>query len=352
MTKLRVGVIGTGIGAQHVADLERIPGVVVAGVCSAQQARAEAVAAKHGVALATDDYRRLLEADIDAVVIATPPALHAPMTLAAVERGIHVLCEKPLAATGSEARTMRDAAHAAGIVHAVNHQARFARTFRRAKVLAAEGYLGNLAVADSQIFFNPVSYLRSPAGSESKSSWYTDHAKSGGMLASAAGPHQIDLLQWYGGPIAAVAAQRIVSRGSIDLANGTTVDNVTADDGFLVLARFAHGGIATIRGIPIPYHSFGVVVDLQGTSGAIRVSFDELCGATASDRALVELQVPEQATSERVALLANFVEAIRGAKTTSIADLPTFDDGVTTQSVLEACLDAALSGKWVTVASG
>src|SRR6476660_8985865 len=93
---LRIGVVGTGIGAMHVEVFGCVPGVAVAGVCSAQLARAQALAAKHDVPFATNDYAALLER-VDAVVIATPPGLHAPMGLAAIAAGKHVLCEKPLA---------------------------------------------------------------------------------------------------------------------------------------------------------------------------------------------------------------------------------------------------------------
>src|SRR4029079_7500636 len=79
---LRVGVVGTGIGAMHVEIFGRVPGVEVTGVCSAQLTRAQALAGKHNVPFATDDYAALLER-VDAVVIATPPGLHAPMGLAA-----------------------------------------------------------------------------------------------------------------------------------------------------------------------------------------------------------------------------------------------------------------------------
>src|SRR6478672_8209867 len=96
---VRVGVIGTGVGIAHIDALLEIPDVVVTGVCSARRDRAATVAARYGLPFATDDYRALLAGPVDAVVIAAPPALHAPMALAACAAGKHVLCEKPLAAT-------------------------------------------------------------------------------------------------------------------------------------------------------------------------------------------------------------------------------------------------------------
>ncbi len=122
---VRVGVIGTGIGAEHIKAFQQAPGAVVTAVCSAQRARAEALARQFGIPRSTDNYRDLLGAEVDAIVITTPPALHHRMALDAIAAGKHVFCEKPLAATHAEAVEMRDAAEAAGIVHMINHQTRF-----------------------------------------------------------------------------------------------------------------------------------------------------------------------------------------------------------------------------------
>src|SRR5688572_18247636 len=84
---VRVGVIGTGVGVLHIEALQQVPGAVVTAVCSARATRAQEIAARFDIPLATDDYRDVLAADVDAVVIATPPALHLPMGLDALAAG-------------------------------------------------------------------------------------------------------------------------------------------------------------------------------------------------------------------------------------------------------------------------
>src|SRR3954465_8185357 len=99
---VRVGIIGTGIGAEHIRAFRQAPGAVIVAVCSAQRERAETIAAQFDVPYATSDYRDLLGADVDAVVITTPPALHRQMALDAIAAGKHIFCEKPLAANLAE----------------------------------------------------------------------------------------------------------------------------------------------------------------------------------------------------------------------------------------------------------
>ena len=348
MDTIRVGVAGTGIGVAHIEALQQAPDVAVTAVCSAQAARAEQTAARFGIPRATTDFRDLLGPEIDAVVVATPQALHASQALAAVRAGKHVLCEKPLAMSLDEARILRDAARAAGVVHMINHQMRYSAAYARAHELAHAGYLGRLAVADARIEMNPVDYLRSPTWSTSKAGWFTDAARGGGLLTGSAGPHLVDLLLWYGGPIAAVTGRLAVTRPNITLADGQELRDITAEDAFLVLARFAGGGMATIRGLPVAYHRGGFGLALHGDAGSLTIDGGTLRGATADDAAPADIPLPPNAPQDRVAIATAFIDAIRDARP---APSPNFDDGVAVQAVLDAIATAAREERWVEVGS-
>ena len=193
---VRVGVIGTGIGAEHIRAFQQVPGAVVAAVCSAQRERAEATARQFAVPRATTDYRDLLGADVDAVVITTPPALHRQMALDAIAAGKHVFCEKPLAATLAEAIEMRDAAEAAGIVHMINHQHAVRRLVRDDAGADRRRISRHADARGRACHLNPADYLRGPIWSDSKAGWFTDAAQGGGILAGSAGPHLFDMLRW------------------------------------------------------------------------------------------------------------------------------------------------------------
>src|SRR5262245_27762901 len=95
---LRVGVIGCGIGRQHVAAYRRLPDLFdVAAICDIDEAKGREVAAEYAVGKVLTDIKVLCELDdLDVVDICTPPYLHVAQTLQALSAGKHVICEKPL----------------------------------------------------------------------------------------------------------------------------------------------------------------------------------------------------------------------------------------------------------------
>ncbi|MHB8644702.1 MAG: Gfo/Idh/MocA family protein [Thermomicrobiales bacterium] len=340
---VRVGIIGTGIGAEHIKAFQQVPGAVVSAVCSAQQERAEAMARQFDIPRATDAYRDLLGADVDAVVITTPPALHRQMALDAIAAGKHVFCEKPLAVTLADAVEMRDAAEAAGIVHMMNHQTRFGATYTEAERLIVAGYLGTPTFADACFSVNPADYLRAPIWSNSKAGWFVDGARGGGILAGSAGPHLFDLLRWYWGEVEAVTCMGAVTVPTITLADGSELTGITAPDGFLALLRFVNGAMATVRGVPIAYHRGGFSFAFNGTTGALHVTHTDLRGATADDPAPQELPVPD-APHDRVGIATRFIRAIQEDEP---APVPNFHDGVAVQAILDALNAAMATESWV-----
>ncbi len=118
--RVRVGVIGTSWYADfmHLAALKSHPNAHIAAICGRNRERAEELARKHDIPRAFTDYRAMIDqAGLDAVVVCTPDDLHYPMTMAALDAGLHVLCEKPLALTLTQARAMLAKAESAGVRH-------------------------------------------------------------------------------------------------------------------------------------------------------------------------------------------------------------------------------------------
>src|SRR5947209_2073007 len=111
MVPLRLGLIGCGwAGSLRSAAIAGLPGVRLAGIADLDPERARAMAQQSGAA-AAQDWRALISRDdLNAIIVSTPPSLHAEMCIAALDSGKHVLCEKPLARTPAECGLILEAA--------------------------------------------------------------------------------------------------------------------------------------------------------------------------------------------------------------------------------------------------
>lgn len=151
MTRLRVGVVGAGIGASHVEAYRALPDLYdVAVLCDIDPVRAEAVAAAHGVAATTTAFEDLLADGLDIVDICTPPHLHVPQATAALAAGAHVVLEKPVARSLAELDTLADAEAASGRTVSPIFQYRFGHGIQKLHHLRAKGFGAAPSVATAE----------------------------------------------------------------------------------------------------------------------------------------------------------------------------------------------------------
>lgn len=341
---IRLGVIGTGIGATHIDTFSQISGAEVIGVASADRRRAERLATTYGLSFATDDYRRLLTANIDAVVIAAPPAFHQAMVVDAVAAGKHIFCEKPLSVSISESQTMLDAVEHAELVHMMNFHLRFAPEFMTVANIVQAGLIGSIANVDAAVRVNPIDYLNASWGSPNKTAWFTNSTQGGGLLRSSAGPHLADFLFWLGGNIESVVATTMTSQPQVRVsAIGQFVD-VPVDDGFAIIARFANGAIATMRGLPVAEHETEFSLSINGEHGSLYVSGGELHGMLKGENQIHRIPLECRRHDARQGIATAFIEAIRSR---DLACHPNFGDGMMVQALLAACTRSAELNSWV-----
>ena len=155
---MRFGILGTGrITRRLVADLQSTPGVIVTAIASRYAERAAWCGSQFGIAHTIEGYQRLLDSDlVDAVYIALPPSIHACWSIACAKAGKHLLCEKPLATTLEEAKSISQAAAAANIrwldATAWMHHSRT----HAMKQFVADGKLGAMRHISAAVsFFEP-----------------------------------------------------------------------------------------------------------------------------------------------------------------------------------------------------
>ena len=188
MKKLKIGVIGAGsISETHFNAYKNNGETEIYAVCDLNEERARQKAIKYGAAKVYTDYREMLaEADIDAVSVCTWNNTHAPISIAALQAGKHVLCEKPLCRTVEEALQVEEAVHKSGKVLQVGFVRRYASNTRILKQFIDAGELG-------EIYYAKASCLRrlgNPGG------WFADLERSGGGPLIDLGVHVIDIC-WY-----------------------------------------------------------------------------------------------------------------------------------------------------------
>ncbi|WP_442598945.1 Gfo/Idh/MocA family protein [Neobacillus sp. D3-1R] len=149
MQKLRMGVIGVGGIAQgrHIPTFLKLSDqVTIEAISDVNETTARNVAEKFNISNVYSDYRDMFK-DVDAVTICTPNKFHAEITIAALEAGLHVLCEKPMAMTPEECQSMIDAADKSGKVLAIAYHYRFMKDSRAAKQVILENEIGQPIVA-------------------------------------------------------------------------------------------------------------------------------------------------------------------------------------------------------------
>jgi len=213
---VRIAVIGTSFASSvQIPGFQLLPGVEVVAVASGRPGRAAETAERFGIPNAFDDWRAMLdEVECDLVSIVTPPYLHHEMTLATIERGRHVFCEKPFASNVAQGVEMVRAAERSGLVHGVDHEFRYRPARARLKELIEAGHLGQPRVIRWGWLLGMLAEPKSRAWN-----WWSERSKDGGIFG-ALGSHLIDSLLWWFGDITEVTHY---GRTDADEGHGTMV---------------------------------------------------------------------------------------------------------------------------------
>ena len=195
MQKLKTGIIGTGkVGHLHAAALMELPESEFTAVCNVNFKGAQAFAEQYRVK-AYADVEEMVASGVQAVTICTPHPLHAEPTIRAAKAGAHVIVEKPLASSLADCDAMIQAARDAGVKLAMISQRRLYAPVQRIKKAIEDGKLGQPILGTvNMLGWRDLPYYRSNAW---RGTW---NGEGGGVLVNQA-PHQLDLLQWFMGPI-------------------------------------------------------------------------------------------------------------------------------------------------------
>jgi len=223
--RVGVGVIGCGAIANsaHLPSYFRLPGSKLVAVADLDEERARTAAQKYRAEAWYTDYHDLLgRSDIHATSICTPPDTHSEITVAAAESKKHILCEKPMALSVSQADAMIDAAETNKVLLMMSYPFRFDPSFIKVSELLRRGTIGKPFMAHA-VFGN--------TGPSPTTRFFWDPERGGGAVLDI-GVHVIDLLRWLVGEIKDVSSVTWRSRDGLAVEDNAIV-SMTFDDGTL-----------------------------------------------------------------------------------------------------------------------
>ena len=359
--KLRVGVAGVGFGSTvHIPGFQSEPDdFEVTAVWSRSEARVKEAAQKFSIPRAVTSYDDMLAMDdLDVISVVSPVAMHYEMTMAALDAGKHVICEKPFTLNQNMAKEMWQKATNKNLTHMVAHEFRFASARMRVKELIDEGYLGPLHIALLSLVNGPRDgFQPRPLGERD------DASKGGGFLFSL-GSHYIDcLLHWFG-PVTSVSSVLQSHTDRSDPSTGALV-KATADDTFQFVLQFASGGWGTMTGTNAAPFGPGGRIELYGKEGTLVTphkgngtnppAHGTVLGGKPGQQQLEELPIPDRLQpfaddrDDRLMpfrlMIREFARGVREGTSPS----PNFYDGYLCQQVLDAARESSATGKVVAI---
>lgn len=351
---IRVGIIGASFArAAYLPALRTIDDMELVAIASARLVSAQSAADQFNIPHVYDDWERMIgEHEFDLVCIATPTIFHAPMTLATLNAGAHVLCEKPMAMNRDESAEMLERAEASGLLHIIGHELRFNPNRRKIKMLIDGGAIGDvryLNIHNASPSWGDRAWRRS-------GDWLLREDMGGGRLG-ASGSHMIDLLRFWLGDIGAVNGHvATMAPERFDKDTGAAW-RATADDHFSFTAEMRHGALCSVTvGFTDRYGS-GSQTEISGSEGAILLSESDeqllvaRAGEEFQDMSLRDSNADRPGIGTGiwnvsfVALMEELTAAIRAKR--QLAWGATFEDGHQCQIALDAIRQSSRERRWV-----
>jgi UDP-N-acetyl-2-amino-2-deoxyglucuronate dehydrogenase len=260
---VKIGILGGGnISDTHARAAAAIDGVEVVAFHGSNRDRTAALARRFEAPVYDTLDQFLAHRPMDIVAIGTPSGLHADQGIAASQRGLHVLVEKPIDVTTAKADALIAACDAAGVKLGVFFQDRLRPAIVDIKRMIDDGTIGKpVMIAGRVRWYRPPEYY---SGSRWRGSWTLD---GGGAVMNQA-IHTVDLVQWMFGPVARVSA-----------AAATLVHDIKVEDTAAAVIEFTNGAIGTIEATTSLFPGYPRRLEVTGSRGTLVLEDDRLVRA-------------------------------------------------------------------------
>jgi predicted dehydrogenase len=353
MKEVKIALIGAGnIANTHLDAYKRVAGAKVVAICDINEKRLNETADKFGIANRYTSVEAMLaaEKELDAADVCVWNCNHAKCAIAAMNAGLHVLCEKPMAYTAKEAEEMQACAEKNNRLLMIGFVTRFDTETLIVKDFIDNGYSG-------EIYYAKAQYVRrhgNPGG------WFSDKSRSGGGPVIDLGVHVIDRARYLMGkpmPVSVYAAtfNKLGRRDHLKTSVGWTPkdskpeDICDVEDAGTALIRFDNGAVIQLE-TSYSINGEGVNgLDLYGTKGGFRTGKGELKVYTEINDYLTDVAVDTKnykgARPMFEAEMAHFVDCVANNKPTTA----TAEDGVIVMKILDAIYESARTGHEVII---
>lgn len=323
--RLNFGLIGAGAIAQTYAPaFEQCETARVVGIADTRAEAAGALAERLKCP-AFASYQALGDGvKLDAVVVSTPPDRHPEITIHFLQRGVHVLCEKPFSLDSRSARAMVDAAAKSGARLTMASKFRYVDDVVKAKSLLASGALGEIVLFENA-FTSRV---------DMSSRWNSDPRVSGGGVLVDNGTHSVDIMRYLLGPL-----------GEVQVVEGRRIQGLAVDETVHVHARSVSGIDGAIDLSWSINKELDRYISLYGSAGTVVVGWKESKFRPATSREWVPIGKGYDKFQAFRSQIDNFSRAVAGEE----ALLITTDDAIASVEVIEAARLSLAENRWVPV---
>jgi predicted dehydrogenase len=363
--RVRIGIAGTSwwADAMYLPAIVDHPQADIRGIAGGRRRdHTREFAARWRIPHAYDSVEQLLDAEpLDALLVLVPNKAHFAVAMAGLERGLHVLCEKPLGMSSREARLLAEAAAARGLTTMVPFTYRFMPVNRYVRELLDEGWLGRPYHLNLRYYTG--------FGRSGEYAWRFDVGEAGSGILGDLGSHWVDMARWMFGEVRAVSAQysHLVPRRP--RPDGMPYE--VAEDAALLHLEFDNGASGSLDMTSLAHEPgpFGQrhQMDFHGSGGTLRSDCDwldtqRLEGQRADESTPHELPIPDRIWNgvrrdtvhntyrdvfrTQDTMTRRFVRAVAEGSPVE----PSFDDGLAVQRVLEAADRSARQGRRVEIA--
>src|SRR4051812_38448755 len=348
-TKVNLGIIGTGWpGQMHAQAIQTTELANLYACADVDEERLAAFKSEYKLQKAFREYLELFQdSELDAVIICLPNFLHFPASLAALEAGKHVLCEKPPTLNAAEMKVLREEAIKRKLVYYFSRQFRFTGATRAAKKVVEDGRLG-------KIYHAKATFVRSRGIPVGVGNWFTEKRRSGGGALIDIGIHALDAVWYLMGTPRPVSISGKVYRNFAHLAKVPVFD---VEDAAYAFIRFENDAVVQLEtswagnltdAIP-PRQYFGqelINSVLYGTKASVRLNPLTLFEDQNGQLVKVPLEAKEDERSGFTLQLANFLDAISGGA----APINNVDQAVELMEIIDGIYSSSALGREVPIA--